>query len=126
MKLYPVTGNVSFDQAPLGLEGAAIRFTPDVSRGNNSTSDAFGAIQADGTYTLYTRDQEGAALGWYRVAVIVPPATPTRLDPNPNRSKAAPAPVPIHVRYANPDRSGLAVEVVETPNAGHYDLHLQK
>jgi hypothetical protein len=125
-KLYPVTGKVSFNHAPLAVEGAAVRFTPDVTRGNTSKHDAFGAIQEDGTYTIYTHAEEGVALGWYRVAVTAPPVTPQRLEPNPNRKKAAPAPTPIPIRYANPDQSGLAVEVVETPSAGHYDLHLQK
>jgi hypothetical protein len=126
-KLYPVTGKVSLNHTPLGIDGAAVRFTPDVSRGNGSKFDAFGAIQSDGTFTLYTHDREGVALGWYRVAVTVPPVTPARLEPpNPNRKKVSLPSAPIPIRYANPDRSGLAVEVVETPNAGHYDLHLQK
>jgi hypothetical protein len=123
-RFVPVSGKVRYNNAPLTLDGATVRFTPDTSKGNAARSDAFGVIDDEGNYTMYVQEREGAPLGWYKVAVIVPPSAPPRLEPGrPNKAKVD-APIPI--KYANPDQSGLRVEVVEQPGPGQYDLALQK
>src|SRR5262245_40414064 len=64
--LNPVTGKVLYKGAL--LRDGVIVFSPDTTRGE-SGANAYGKINADGTYTLMTGDSPGAAAGWYRITI---------------------------------------------------------
>ena len=105
--LVTVEGKVVFDGQPL-TTGTVI-FRPNAARGNTSNEEPRGSIQPDGSYRLSTQSaEEGVAPGWYKVGVIAQKKfdwiTPTK--------------------YANPDTSGIAREVVENAAAGAYDIEL--
>ena len=117
----PGDGQGPFQQRDLAEDHR--RFSPDASKGNTFHSDAFGRIDEDGL-TRFSPGSRRAPRGWYRVAVTVPPATLPRLDPTSTRKK--PEVTPIPVRFGNPEKSGLAVEVVENPQPGQYDLTLKQ
>ncbi|MEM7474901.1 MAG: carboxypeptidase-like regulatory domain-containing protein [Planctomycetota bacterium] len=61
---FPVTGKVT-DSSGAGIEGAAITFMPD----GGETAIAIGMTGADGSYTLKTKDKDGAQAGSYKVTV---------------------------------------------------------
>ena len=106
--LTPVNGKVLYKGAllPSGL----IVFTPDAGRGASGAS-AFSTIRADGSYTLYTGDAEGASAGWYRISVaaLTPPST--GLDPL------------VPEKYRDPGLSLLSCEV-KADRANHLDFNL--
>ena len=80
--LTPVSGKVAYQGSP--LVGGTIVFTPDSARGESGPI-AFGRINQDGTYHLYTGDALGAqATGKFRVTVtsLVPSAFPAEHRPN--------------------------------------------
>src|SRR4051794_22955012 len=78
--LTPVAGKVAYKG--LTLPGGTIVFTPDTSRGATGPI-AFGKINSDGSYQLYTSENPGAAAGWYRITVtsIAPAAMPSAGQP---------------------------------------------
>jgi hypothetical protein len=115
--LVPVKGKVTVDGAPLTT--GSLVFKPDAAKGNASKFDSSSEISADGSYSLFTRQKEGAPPGWYKVGVVAQgPANPA--DPYSAQKSL------IAERYNNPDASGLAVEVAASPPAGAYDLKLAK
>jgi hypothetical protein len=122
--LIPVKGVVTYDGKPLTT--GTVLFRPDSARGN-SGAEVVGTIDENGTYVLRTgtgpQAREGAAPGWYKVGVVAvrePDATAKRVGGLP------PARVPlIPLKYADAANSGLAVEVVESPAEGAYDLKLR-
>src|SRR5262249_13520830 len=72
-RMGPVAGKVRVDGKPLTT--GSVSFRPDKAKGNTSTYEPAGDIDADGNYKLYTpvradAPKEGAPPGWYRVAVI--------------------------------------------------------
>jgi hypothetical protein len=91
-----------------------VRFVPDKGKGNTSGQEPTGQIGADGSYSLSTTTGKGAALGWYKVSVVSQ-EIPDSSKPNALKSYIA-------LRYADPEKSGLSVEVVRTPASGAYDL----
>ena len=102
--LTPVSGKVAYKG--LTLQSGTIVFTPDASRGESGPI-AFGKINPDGTYHLYTSENPGAAAGWYRVTVtsMAPFATARAGQPfNPPQSL-------LPEKYRDPDLSALACEV---------------
>lgn len=103
--LTPVSGKVLVRgaQLPAGL----IVFTPDAGRGE-SGGTAHGKIRADGSYTLYTGDAEGASAGWYRVTVAAFSAADVSL---------------VHEKYRDPGLSLLSCEV-KADRANHLDFNL--
>jgi hypothetical protein len=91
-------------------------FHPDTTRGNTSKEEPRADLDKQGNYVLFTRLDQGAAPGWYRVAVTAA----DQLDPkNPYFTKWL-----IPQKYIDPKTSGIAVQVVERAAAGTYDLKL--
>lgn len=117
LKLVPVAGKVTYKGEP--LKTGSVSFRPDASRGNSSTYEPAGAIDAEGNYTLVTADKPGAPPGWYKVGVV------STAEPDPNNLSAVPKSY-IPRQYGRTDESGLEVEVVESPKPGQYDLNLTK
>jgi len=112
--LVPVEGKVTVGKKPLTT--GFVVFYPDAAKGNISKEEPRGTLDAEGNYRLLTHTKNGAAPGWYKVAVTAA----DQLDPNnPYFTKWR-----IPERYIDPRTSKLTVEVVENPAAGAYDLRL--
>jgi hypothetical protein len=112
----PVHGTVSYKGKP--LETGVVIFTADAAKGNKTPHEPRGTIEEDGSYELTTAGKPGAPPGWYRVGVV---CTRAKNDKNPY---AIPVSL-IPKQYAEPAKSNLAIEVVDKPTAGAYDLDLK-
>jgi hypothetical protein len=107
---YPVEGKVTVDGKPL-RDGRLI-FVPDKEKGNQLKDGPFGQVK-DGSYTLTTQGKPGAPAGWYNVIVQT-------------QYQDAPADaIELPRRYEDPLGSGLSIEVVPSPDPGHYDFTLK-
>jgi hypothetical protein len=121
VKLLRVEGKVLLDGKPLPADGKKGRtgyvvFYPDASRGNTSQEEPRGEIDGQGNYRMLTGLKPGVAAGWYKVTVGVTE------QPDPNDAYTFTWLVPQD--YVDKDRSKLAVEVVDKPGPGAYDLKL--
>jgi hypothetical protein len=83
------------------LVGGTIVFTPDIDLGGDGPL-AVAEIKSDGSYTLQTGNDEGAASGPYRVTI----ATESPVGPG----AARPA-VVLPRKYSDPAQSGLKREI---------------
>jgi hypothetical protein len=120
-KTLTVTGKVTLggEALPSGI----VTFTPDAEKGNKGNFNPTGTIGADGNYTLHTDTKDGAPPGWYKVSINtnMPPASK---DMKPGETP--PQPVAINPNYNDPNRSGIRIEVTESPAANAYDIPLKK
>lgn len=116
-KLTPVEGKVTVNGAP--LTSGAVTFHPDTTKGNSTPHIPVGNIDAQGSYKLMSATEEGAPLGWYKVTV----SAQEPIDP---QNPYAPPKYLINPKFSDVGASGLAVEVVQSPAAGAYDLKLAK
>lgn len=116
-RLYPVTGKVTLDGAPVA--GAAVTFVPDPAKGNTLKIIATGQSGPDGTFTLKTEGDAGAPAGWYQVSVM------TRMSGMMTGSADARAQA-INPRFEQAATSGIAVEVVAAPAADAYAIRVTK
>ncbi len=113
-------GTIEVDGKP--LEGGILYFNPDPTRGNNARVNCSSPIR-NGRFELQTAGVErsesgsGVPLGWYKVSVRVNMPGQPPLFPG----QAAVAIDPI---YLDREKTPLALEVVENPAAGVYDLKL--
>jgi hypothetical protein len=113
-KLYPVRGKVTLkDGSPIKFGHVILH--ADASKGNTSQEISQGTIR-NGEYTIMTGAREGAPLGAYRVSIE---AADEVDEANPYFTKWF-----AHEKYVNPDKSGLTMEVVESPEDGRYDFKL--
>jgi hypothetical protein len=101
-----VQGHVTYRGA--ALPGGTIVFTPDVERGGDGPL-AVAEIKADGSYSLKTGSEPGAAYGPYRVTIA------SEAPAVPDASKQATVLPQI---YSDPEKSGLKREV----NAGKVNI----
>jgi hypothetical protein len=115
-RLVPVKGKVTLDDKPLAT--GSLVFKPDETKGNNSKFEPAGTIAADGSYSLFTREKEGAPLGWYKVGIVAEEANAA--DPYAPRKSLVPN------RFNDAETSGLSIEVSSSPPSGAYDLKLTK
>jgi hypothetical protein len=106
-----VRGHVFYKAAV--LSGGTIVFTPDTELGGNGPM-AVAEIKTDGSYSLQTGSESGAASGPYRVT-IAPAATAV-----PTTAKAA---IVLPQMYSDPEKSGLKGEV-KTGEVNVIDFHL--
>ena len=112
-----MVGKVTADGEP--VKAGTVSFRPDKSKGNTTVHEPFGEIDSQGNYKLFTGKKEGAPVGWYRVAVFA--GEPVEVGNLSGQAKWYANP-----KYASADTSELAVEVVEGPAPGAYDLKLTK
>ncbi len=96
-----------------------IWFHPESSKGNTLADVPAGDISADGRYTLFTRGQEGAPAGWYRVSLVV---NRTRDPQHPNQKRKSLIPESL----GNPKTSGVAHRVAADRPASAYDIRIPK
>jgi hypothetical protein len=117
--LLPVSGKVTVDSKPLTL--GWVIFYPDASKGNASSRLPAAEIQPDGTYTLLTNSQLGAAAGMYKVVVLA------SREPIPARPPPNWVPSWLHdQKYAQAETTDLQIEVKDSPEPGRYDLRLAR
>jgi hypothetical protein len=121
-KTYPVAGKVMIGNVPLTARSTIVLFKPDASRGNSSSFEPSGTVDADGYYTLQTRGKRGARPGWYKVIVTAHDDSPPSHPKTPQHRPAARSLVPA--KYGLAKTSDLSIEVVENPAPGAYDLKL--
>jgi hypothetical protein len=114
--LVPVAGTVAVGDKPLTT--GSVTFRPDAARGNLTKHEPHGRIGSDGKYEMLTTTLKGVPPGWYKVRVTA------TMSNDPKNPYAIPTSL-IPTRYADPETSGLSLEVVEKPEAGRYDLPLQ-
>jgi hypothetical protein len=120
-KLAPVSGKVTLDGKP--LPGGTVSFYADATKGNQSKDIPTGKIK-EGSYELLTEGRKGAPPGAYKVVVFADQYS-TDAPPLPIGTAEQPRSI-INTRYNRPDRTPLAVEVVDKPAAGAYDLKLTR
>jgi hypothetical protein len=116
-KLVPVSGKVTIGNAPLTT--GMLTFVPDAAKGNKAKASVVATVGSDGTYQLTTNGRSGAPLGWYKVTVN------TMMPPTGAATGTFAPPVQINRKYQGPD-TDLAIEVVEQPAPGAYDLKLSR
>jgi hypothetical protein len=118
-RLVPVQGKVMLGGGPL-TTGVVI-FRPDAAKGNASKHEPRSHIDAEGHYKLVTAQRhDGAAPGWYKVGVIAVLQSTDRKNPYALPKSLIPS------IYNDPEKSPLALEVVEEPTPGAYDLQIGK
>ena len=117
--LAPVEGTVYLNGEPVkageNVTGYVV-FHADPARGNKNMEDVKGDIGPDGKYVIYTRDKKGASAGWYFVTVDLARTNPK----DPYDYKAM-----VSEKYLDKTKSGLAFEVVASPERGRYDIKLE-
>jgi hypothetical protein len=123
-RLVPVAGNVTVAGQPWKI--GEVGFFPDASKGNQCQQSSIGVLDADGNYELYTAGKPGAPLGWYKVVVWSPQDPNAAGNPWGPDGKLKPIKWLVNAKYTCPETTDLAVEVVEKPTKGMYDLHLSK
>ena len=115
LRRVPVSGAVTLDGQP--LDRGVLLFHPDASRGNTARASCTGPV-SNGRYKLVTSGVtksdtgEGAPLGWYKVTLIA--------------DIPGMAEIKVNSKFLNPDTTPLAIEIVENPEPGRYDLQLTK
>ena len=117
-QLTEVKGRLFIGDQPSTQGVGYVTFHPDSSQGNTWQEEAVGTVQPDGSYQLEMRGKKGAANGWYKVGVTVADV----IDPqNPYVTNWR---MPNPEKYQYWSKSGIAVEVVDHPKDGQYDIKL--
>jgi hypothetical protein len=120
-RTLPVNGTITLDDKPLTAASTVVLFKPDKAKGNLSTFEPTGTVDEQGHYRLVTGGKKGAPPGWYKVCVTAT-AGPTQGGGGRAHRPAARSLVPS--RYGQAATTPVAVEVVEDPPPGAYDLKL--
>lgn len=116
-KLVPVSGKITIQSAPLPY--GTITLVPDLAAGNKTKLQPLGKIGADGSFSLETDGKPGAPVGPYLVGISsIKPSTPEDGYKPPIWAASQ--------EYLDPNKSGLKLNVVESPAAGAYDIPLTK
>jgi hypothetical protein len=121
---YRVRGRITLNGEPLVAETAMILFRPDASRGNLSPFEPAGNPDAEGHYSVSTNGKPGAPPGRYKVIVT---ATTVEAGAPKDQRRARPHPKSlVPAKYGQAATTDLAVEVVESPAPGAYELKLTR
>jgi hypothetical protein len=113
-KMVQVEGKVTYKGKP--VPRGTVSFFAEQKKGNQSMEVPIGTIE-DGEYHVTTRTKEGITPGWYHVTVNAA----KQIDPkNPYFTDWL-----VPEKYSNPKTSKLELEVVENPQPGAYDIHIE-
>ncbi len=123
--VFPVTGKITINDQPLKAATAMVVFKPDTSKKNSSTFEPSGTLDEQGVYSLVTKGRPGAPLGWYKVVVVAHDGKQFA-DMTKTRHQRPVVGSLLPAKYGSAETTDLAVEVVEYPAAGAYDLKLNK
>jgi hypothetical protein len=122
-KRVPAGGTVEFEDGQ-PLQGGVLFFNPDESKGNTARVSCSSPVR-NGRFELQTLGVErtdsgpGVPLGWYKVQVRV--NLPGEVPVFPGQ----PA-IDINPIYLDAEKTPIAIEVVENPEPGQYDIKLKK
>jgi hypothetical protein len=122
---FRVAGKVILNNTPFTAKNTVILFKPDAARGNASRFEPSGTVDADGNYSLTTKGKNGAPAGWYKVVVTAREEAEPVHPKGPQRHRPVSKSL-LPARYGQAQTTDLAVEVVESPAAGAYDLKLTR
>jgi hypothetical protein len=120
---FPVSGKITFMNEPLVAKNTIILLRPDAARGNNSSFEPTGTVDSSGTYTLRTEGKTGAPPGWYKVVVTARDDAQV-MHPKAQQNQRPLSKSLVPAKYGQERTTDLAIEVVETPPPGAYDLKL--
>ena len=114
-KLYPLTGKVTLDGAPLSPkpgETAFVEFAADAAAGNTSLHLPRGPIGPDGTYAVTTAERPGLEAGAWTARVVY------QKEPDSDKGRYAP-PKPLSAaKFSAFDTSGFrATAGPDTPHS---------
>ncbi len=123
IKTLPVAGKVTLNGKPFISGTATVLFQPDKAKANTSVLDAVGKIDEQGAYSLVTMGRPGAPPGWYKVVVTAFAGTPQH--PKTVRDRGIVVRSLLPAKYGSVATTDLAVQVVENPASGAYDLKLK-
>ncbi|HLN28335.1 MAG TPA: hypothetical protein VK395_11395 [Gemmataceae bacterium] len=123
-KTFSVAGKVTINDVPLTAENTVVLFVPDASKGNTSPFEPAGTVDEDGKYTVTTKGKNGAPPGWYKVVVTATESAPEHPKSPHGRRPVVRSLLPA--KYGLAKTSDLALEVVENPVPGAYDLKLTR
>jgi hypothetical protein len=113
--LCPVQGTITVGGQP--VPSGNVTFYPDTSKGNGTSHQPLGTLDAAGHFELAVPGgKKGAPPGWYKVVVY---AVDDPQPGKPNRYFTSP-------HYSSVRTTPLAVEVIETPEPGRYDFSLKR
>jgi hypothetical protein len=112
--LAPVTGTVTVGGQP--LTSGQVSFVP-TTKDVQAAGLSAGTIDSSGKYTIYTDGKAGAPLGTYKITVT-PSMMPT--------ADGKPPTMPFNNKYRDIATTSLTKEVIASPEAGRYDLSLEK
>jgi hypothetical protein len=115
--LSPVSGKVTVDNQPV-TSGQVTLIPLEETASAKSAGLSAGSLDAEGNYTITTGGKKGAPLGKYKVTV-----TPVMV---PVAGATGPPTAPFNKVYQDAQATPLQIEVVENPEAGRYDLKLNK
>jgi hypothetical protein len=121
-----VQGKITFDGQPLTEKSTVILLKPDATKGNQSIFEPTGSVDAEGNFAVVTKDKHGAPPGWYKVIVTAYTEPPVHPDKAGSRKQRPVAQSLLPSKYGQVLTTDLALEVVENPPAGAYDLKLSK
>ncbi len=121
-KTFPVTGKITLDDELVTSSNTVVLFKPDAKRGNTSPFEPAGTVDSQGNYTLATKGKSGAPPGWYKVTITA--AEPRGAEEKgPKNHRPGPRSL-LPARYGQAATTPVAIEVVESPASGAYDLKL--
>jgi hypothetical protein len=114
--MVPVEGQIQL--AGKALTKGTVILRPDAGKNNTTAHEPRGSINSAGHYKILTHPREGAPLGWYKVGVVVTEPS------DPSNPYSVPRSL-IPEKFANPDDSGLTLEVRANAPPGAYDIKLE-
>jgi hypothetical protein len=112
--LAPVSGTVTVDGQP--VTSGQVTFIRTTTKDEEKSGLSAGTIDSGGKYTIFTDGKAGVPPGTYKITV-----TPSMV---PVDGKAPTA--NFNAKYRDPSATPLQKEVVASPEAGRYDLKLEK
>jgi hypothetical protein len=122
VKTVPVAGKITLNDKSVTAASTIVLFKPDTGRGNTSLFEPAGSVDGAGNYQVSTKGKPGAPPGWYKV--IVTATEPRRPEEKgPKNHRPGPRSV-LPARYGQAATTTVAIEVVERPAAGAYDVKL--
>jgi hypothetical protein len=113
--LVPVKGKVLYKGEP--VPKGTVAFIPDTAKGNKGLHRPQGVIGPQGDYELVTSNKRGVPPGPY-IATVSTAYDVDTLSRTPPKTLTP-------LRYWDPQKSGLTIEVREDAPPGSYDLNLQ-
>jgi hypothetical protein len=119
---FPVAGKITLNGQLFTSGTATLVLKPDAARANTTRFEPVGKLDDQGGYTVVTKGKSGAPPGWYKVVVAAYEGTPKHPQKVHDRRAVVRSVLPA--KYGSAATTDLAIQVVENPGSGAYDLKL--